>query len=70
MLATSAEVQNDFSKYIDLASGQEIIITRDGLPVARLLGVKKSFLTDRLIGIIPNNIDEDAVKAERLARQC
>jgi prevent-host-death family protein len=70
MFVTSTEVQNDFSKYIDLASGQEVVITKDGLPVARLLGVKKSFLTDRLIGIIPNDADEEAAKTERLARQC
>ena len=71
MLVNSAEIQNNFGKYLDLAAGQEIVITRNGLPVARLLGMKEtvSFLTDRLVGIIPSDVDEDAIKRERLERQ-
>ena len=71
MLINSTEIQNNFGKYLDLAAGQEIVITRNGLPVARLLGMKEtvSFLTDRLVGLIPSDVDEDAVKRERLERQ-
>ena len=71
MFATAAEVQNDFGKYIDLALGQEVVITRDGLPVAKLLGMRggAAFLSDRLVGLIPSDTDEDALKSERLAKQ-
>ena len=71
MLVNSTEIQNNFGKYLDLAASQEIVITRNGLPVARLLGMKEtvSFLTDRLVGIIPSDVDEDAIKRERLERQ-
>ena len=71
MLVSSTEIQNNFGKYLDLAAGQEIVITKNGLPVARLLGMKEtvSFLTDRLVGLIPSDVDEDALKRERLQRQ-
>jgi len=71
MIVTSAEVQNDFTKYVDLASEQEIVITRDGTPIARLLGMNKnaSLLSERLVGLIPRDVNEDILKAERLARQ-
>jgi prevent-host-death family protein len=71
MVVSSADVQNDFGKYVDLASEQEIVITRDGLPVAKLLGIKKigAFLSDRLVGLVPRDVNENLAKAERLARQ-
>lgn len=71
MLVNSSDFQNNVGKYLDLADGQEIIITRNGSPVARLLGMNKtiSFLADQLVGLIPSNIDEDSEKSERLARQ-
>ena len=71
MIVTSTDVQNNFGKYLEMASGGEVIITKNGVPVARLLGMKESvnFLSDRLVGLIPNDLDEDSAKAERLARQ-
>ena len=71
MIANSTDVQNNFGKYLELAAGQEIVITRNGLPVARLLGINEtvSFLSDRLVGIISNDVDEEKEKDERLARQ-
>ena len=71
MIVKSTEMQNNFGKYLEMASGQEIVITKNGLPVARLLGMKDalSFLSDRLVGIVPSDISEDEAKSERLARQ-
>jgi len=71
MVVNSTEMQNNFGKYLELASGQEIVITKNGQPVARLLGMEKavSFLVDNLVGIIPHDVDEKSVKDERLARQ-
>lgn len=71
MLVNSTEVQNNFGKYLDLASGQEIVITRNGLPIARLIGVENSisFLSDRLVGLVPSDTDEKSARDERLARQ-
>lgn len=71
MIINSSDFQNNVGKYLELAEGQEIVITRNGSPVARLLGMNRavSFLSDRLVGIIPRDIDEDAEKPGRLARQ-
>ena len=71
MVISSTEAQNNFGKYLEMASGQEIVITKNGLPVARLLGMDKtvSFLIDSLVGIVPQNLDEKSAKNERLARQ-
>ena len=71
MIAKSTDVQNNFGKYLEIASGQEVVITKNGLPVARLLGMRDtiSFLADRLVGVVPADVDEDEAKSERLARQ-
>jgi prevent-host-death family protein len=71
MIVNSTEVQNNFGKYLDLASSQEIVITKNGQIVARLLGVNEtaSFLSDRLVGIIPSDVDEGVLKDERMRRQ-
>ena len=71
MIVNSTDLQNNFGKYLELAAGQEIVITKNGQPVARLLGMKEtvSFLSDRLVGIVPPDLDEKTAKTERLMRQ-
>ena len=71
MIVSSTEVQNNFGKYLDMAAEGEVIITKNGLPVARLLGVNEtvSFLSDRLVGIVPEDVTLEDAKSERLARQ-
>ena len=71
MIVTSTDVQNNFGKYLDLSSGQEIVITKNGTAVARLIGIKMkdSSLSQRLVGLIPSDANEDEVKTERLERQ-
>jgi prevent-host-death family protein len=71
MFIDSKKLQNNFDKYLDLASDQEIIITQNGLPVARLVGMKASisYLSERLVGLVPKNVNEELVRDERLERQ-
>ena len=70
MIVSSTEVQNNFGKYLDMANDGEVIITKNGLPVARLLGANEtaSFLSDRLVGIVPEDVTLEDAKSERLAR--
>ena len=70
MIVNSTEVQNNFSKYLEMASGQEIVITKNGTAVARLIGieVRKKSLSEQLRGIIPSDVDEKSIKAERMSR--
>ena len=71
MIVKSTDIQNNFGKYLEIASEREVVITKNGLPVARLLGMKDtiSFLSDRLVGVVPPNVNENEAKSERLARQ-
>ena len=70
MIVSSTEVQNNFGKYVKLASKQEIIITKKGQPVARLVGNNEavSFLSDRLVGLVPRDVNENAEREERLSK--
>jgi prevent-host-death family protein len=69
LYAKATEVKNNFGKYLKLAAGQEVTITRNGKPVARLISIEKEagFLVDKLRGIIPKETDEAALLAERRA---
>jgi len=70
VIVSSTEVQNNFGKYLDMASKQEIVITKNGATVARLIGmrIKEKSLAEQLRGIIPADVDEKAIKAERMSR--
>ena len=71
MIVTLIEAQNNFGRYIELANEQEIIVTKNGSPVARIIGIKGDtpFLSDKLVGIIPIYVSEKEAKDERLERQ-
>ncbi len=70
MLVSSTEVQNNFGRYLEMASGEEVIITKNGTAVARLIGIRlqEKTLSERLRGILPADIDYETVKAERMSR--
>ncbi len=70
MLVSSTEVQNNFGRYLELSSGEEVIITKNGTAVARLIGIRlqEKSLSERLRGIIPADFDEGIVKDERMSR--
>ncbi len=70
MLVSSTEVQNNFGRYLEMASGEEVIITKNGAAVARLIGIglQEKSLSERLRGIIPADFNEEAVKDERMSR--
>ena len=60
LTATATDVQNNFGKYLQAVQmGNEIIILKNGVEVARLISKNKtvSFLTDSLTGILSNNYD-------------
>lgn len=60
MLTTTAtEMQNNFEKYLNsVIQGQEMIITKNGTPVARIIPQNQaiSYLTDSLTGILKKRI--------------
>jgi prevent-host-death family protein len=70
MIVNSTKIKNNFGKYLELASEQEIVITKNGSAVARLIGMEaqKKTLSEQLRGIIPAGVDEKSLKAERMSR--
>ena len=66
---TATEFKQNLGKYLSIVNKEEIIITRNGIPVAKLSipKEKEMSLVSQLIGVIPNDdyTIEDARK-ERL----
>lgn len=61
-IVSATEMKNNFGKYLNMiAMGKEIIITKNGKEIARLLPKDKvpSFLTDSLTGVL-KDMDEDS----------
>lgn len=72
IVVTSTEIQNNFEKYLSLVMfGQEVIITKNGKKVARLVpkDTTVSCLTDSLTGIIKGSYDLDKEKEEGLIKK-
>jgi len=72
MQITATELKTNIGRYLVLAEKQDIVVTKNNKPIAKLTNVQedKISILDSLIGIIPDNgfALEDA-KDERLARQ-
>ena len=67
--ATATEMQNNFGSYLHLVmNGGEVIVTRNGKEVGRLISKEAavSYLTDSLTGILSETADLDKAKEERL----
>ena len=67
--ATATEMQNNFGRYLTLvADGKEVIVTKNGKEVARLIprNAAVSYLTDSLTGILKGDVDLKQAKEERL----
>lgn len=70
-MATSTEVKNNFGKYLSLVqAGEEVIVTKNGQEVARLISKEKKqvFLSDSLRGLLKNDYDEEIMREERLTK--
>ena len=66
---TATDMQNNFGKYLQaVQSGDEIIILKNGKEVARMISHERSvsFLTDALTGVLKNDYDDKAMRAERI----
>jgi prevent-host-death family protein len=66
MLVNSTNFQNNVGKFLKKATSEDIIITKNGKEIARLIGAEKatSFLAESLIGLLPKNIDVEQTKRE------
>lgn len=46
LIVSSTELQNNFGKYLMLAAQEDIVITRNGLEIAKLTAIRESALDD------------------------
>ena len=68
---TATEFQNNVGKYLKLVKDEDIIITRNGVQVARLTSdFTGTPLTDSLVGLITGyeNVTLDEIRKERSKR--
>ena len=71
LIITATELKKNLGKYLTKVNKEDIVITRNGIPVARLITPKdkKLSLVNQLLGVIPNdNLSKEDIKKERLNR--
>lgn len=69
MYITATEFKANLGKYLTLVVTEDILITKNGKPIAKLSKPTNDSITDSLIGIIPNDsIDLEKARTERLLR--
>ena len=73
MIVTATEFKTNLGKYLEMATSQDIFITKNGKSIACLTSpaVNKLALLDDLVGIVPQEtaMDENTIREERLSRQ-
>ncbi len=73
MIVTATEFKSNLGKYLDMVATQDVYITKNGKNIARLTSpsTNKLAVLDELVGVASQSadMDEDAVRKERLARQ-
>ena len=79
MLIALSDLKVNIGKYVDLADTEDIIITKYGKPTAKIVRFDKEpwyqkklpekiTSVDSLFGTLPNDIDLDDVRMERLSK--
>ena len=68
MFVTATELKNNMGKYLDLATKEDIIITKNGKRIAKLISATEDKMTiaKSLIGILPSDITLEEAREERL----
>lgn len=71
LTVTATEFQNNFGKYLQtVQNGDEVVILKNGKEVARLISQRSvlTFLTDQLVGVLKEDVDEAREREERLKK--
>ena len=70
MIVTATEFKNNFGKYRDMVTKEDIFITRNGKTIAKVINPQVSAV-DSLRGMlknVPSDIDMDSLREERLSK--
>ena len=79
MQVALTDLKVNVGKYVDLAANEDIIITRNGKPAAKIIRFDKILWhqktmpaqvtsVEQLFGTLPNDIDPEEVRAARLSQ--
>ena len=70
MQISLSELKTHPGKYIELLNQQDVIITKNGKRVAKLTPFKpdKKAAAKALLGALPNDLDYDALRKERILK--
>ena len=79
MRVTLTDLEVNVGKYVDLAEKEDIVITKYGKPTVKIIRFDKEpwhlkkmpeqiTSVDQLFGTLPDNIDLDDVRIERLSK--
>lgn len=70
MSITATELKMNLSKYLTLASTEDIYITKNGKIVAKLTNPNQSRIdiVKSLLGAVPNDVSYEEAREERLSR--
>lgn len=70
MSITATELKMNLSKYLTLASTEDIYITKNGKIVAKLTNPNQSRIdiVKSLLGAVPNDVSYEEAREERLSK--
>ena len=70
MSITATELKSNLSKYLMLASSEDIFITRNGKVIAKLTNPNqdKVDIAKSLFGVLPKDVTLEETKEERLSK--
>jgi antitoxin (DNA-binding transcriptional repressor) of toxin-antitoxin stability system len=70
MIVTADELEANVAQYLDIAQGEDIIITRQGIQIARITAdAEQRIATAKsLFGILPSTANENDIVEERMKR--
>ncbi|MEW5920626.1 MAG: type II toxin-antitoxin system Phd/YefM family antitoxin [Bacillota bacterium] len=70
MIISSSEFKSNIGRYLSLVGKEDIIITKNGKRIARLIAEKedKVAIAKSLIGILPSTVTKEEAKEEKFKR--
>lgn len=70
MTVTATEFKKNIGKYLDMATREDVFITKNGKSVAKLTNPKQDRreVAQSLFGILPASTSTDTAREERLSR--
>ena len=68
MRITTTDFKKNQSKYLTLSNDENVVITKYGKPIAKIVGLRQRVVKDieSLFGILPPNFDEESILKERV----